>query len=434
MIRARMELRFLGILMLLAAISLPTTVLPDPAHAQASIQNTRCRRALHSGMQRLFRTTLAKQASCHRQRMLGKFSPLRNCTNPDTLPNSQILDVIEGHLLRRARNSCDGTPASLGYKSCDAPCANIPIVTFTDVGRCIGCLAKEEARVTTQDLYGTPPVPGRNTDAVRCQTTIGADNIRYATSLLTSQRRCQYLQDRGAFPASVDCRRDDVFFMFQRAREVLTRRMEDVCDFQQTSTLDGCKKESNTLDCIIDRARTSTDVLYRQVYQGEQFRGARIVFVTSEAFPAADLGGLAGADAICQAAAANSVIGLDGTFRAWLSAGNQGPATRFTKSTQPYILTNGTRVAANFDELVTLHPEVAINLDENGNEVVFERPVWSGTDMSGQPASSQVTCSGWTSGTGIGVVGLPYFIGGGLWSNAGALRCGASAHLYCFQQ
>lgn len=431
---ARGGIGLLRIVLLAAVVAVPAMVLPQPADAQLSIADTRCRRALHSGAQRLFRTTLAKQASCHRQRMLGKFSALRDCTNPDTLPNSQILDVIENHLLRRARNSCSGAPARLGYEKCEAPCQNIPIVTFTDVARCLNCQAKAEARATTESLYGRPPVPGSNTDAVRCQSAIGSENIRYVTSLLTSHRRCQYLQDRGSIPATVDCRRDDLFFMFLRAREVLQRRIRNLCDLQQVNLLDGCTDQPDTLECILDEARASSDLLYTQVYQGEELSRGRIVFVTSDAYRASQLGSLAGADALCQAAAESSELRLDGTYRAWLSAGGESPATRFNRSTAPYILPNGTQVAASFAALVATNPEVAIDLDENGKPVIFERPVWTATGADGLPSPGAVDCEDWSSDFSLGTVGLPYFIGGGIWTNAGALRCGSEAHLYCFEQ
>ena len=68
-------------------------------------------------------------------------------------------------------------------------------------------------------------------------------------------------------------------------------------------------------------------------------------FVTSATFGGA-VGGLAGADAACNAAATTG--GLPGTYMAWLTDQNaaNAPATRFTKSTLPYVLPEGTEVLA----------------------------------------------------------------------------------------
>jgi len=68
------------------------------------------------------------------------------------------------------------------------------------------------------------------------------------------------------------------------------------------------------------------------------------VFVTLSDYTG-DLGGLEGADAICEAEADDA--GLTGTYKAWLSDTNVGPDTRFTHSTVPSFLLNGYRVAAD---------------------------------------------------------------------------------------
>ncbi|MCA9638983.1 MAG: DUF4215 domain-containing protein, partial [Myxococcales bacterium] len=75
---------------------------------------------------------------------------------------------------------------------------------------------------------------------------------------------------------------------------------------------------------------------------------ARRVFVTSTLYQG-NLGGLAGADAKCQARA--QAAGLPGTFLAWLSDNTNNPNTRFTKSMGPYVLVNGTKIANNYTDL-----------------------------------------------------------------------------------
>ena len=78
------------------------------------------------------------------------------------------------------------------------------------------------------------------------------------------------------------------------------------------------------------------------------------VFVTSTIHDG-NLGGLAGADAICQARAeADGSLAAPGTYKAWLSAGGAGnsAADRLTHATVPYKLVNGTQIAADWDRLV----------------------------------------------------------------------------------
>lgn len=421
--------RIVGVLVVLVASLFEVR----PAAAELSVSDTRCRRALHSGVQRYYRTILAKQAACHRQRMVGKLSARRDCTDPEGLPSSQILDLIESHLVRRAGNDCEGSPLRLGIEACLPPCESLPVRNYGDVGRCLACQAEAQAALTTEETFGTPPVFPNSNSAVKCQASIGADTIRYATSLMTSHRNCQFLEDRGSIEPRFDCRREDLFGMFTRAREIVNRRMETRCVLASTQLLDGCSEANgDEVECIIKESDRATDVLFRQVYaRNEEFLGKR-VFITAHTYKANEIGGLVGADAICQAAAAGAESPLDGTYKAWLGDGADGPATRFNKTTLPYYRVDGGIIADSYLDLVTNHPKVAIDVDENGENVVFEMPAWTGVAADGTPLAS--TCDAWTSATGVGHVGLPYFIGGGLWTESRASNCGRRGHLYCFEQ
>jgi hypothetical protein len=207
----------------------------------------------------------------------------------------------------------------------------------------------------------------------------------------------------------------------------------------------------------------------------------KIVFVTSQLYKA-NFGGLAAADAICQATAGGA--GLKGTYKAWLSTGRRvtgsgpgidydrsiSPATRFTHSQVPYITVDGRTVAASWQALVSgqaLQPSVdgniianSINIDEHGNPIantgiVFRQwSAWTGTEFDGKGVRSTegncsgqwnigcANCSDWTIdakdqygftgftfGRGKEWTGEPYV--GGVYSY---LSCDNSAHFYCFQQ
>ena len=80
----------------------------------------------------------------------------------------------------------------------------------------------------------------------------------------------------------------------------------------------------------------------------------KIVFVTSTTY-SGNLGGLAGADAECQAQADSA--SLLGTFKAWISDSTTDATdtARFTRSIAPYLLPDGTLVANNFNHLVSGH-------------------------------------------------------------------------------
>ena len=104
--------------------------------------------------------------------------------------------------------------------------------------------------------------------------------------------------------------------------------------------------------------------------------------------------------------------GLSGTYRAWLSAGADSPANRFSNraAAGPYQLVPNPEVdggnppptvAASFADLTSCDPgtgpclEHPINRAEDG--FVFEGGVgvWTGTQADGTPAAD--TCGGWTA-------------------------------------
>jgi len=159
----------------------------------------------------------------------------------------------------------------------------------------------------------------------------------------------------------------------------------------------------------------------------------KIVFVTSATF-SGNLGGLAGADAKCQVEADGpaSVV-PSGTYLAWLSDGTDSPDTRFAKSSHPYLLPDGTRIAEDFADLTDgsiLHP---INIDSTGKTLGKQR-FWTGTNPDGTSVQPFVTCAGWVDpyASAKGLVGGT--VRAKSWSFRGTHSCTRRRHLVCFQQ
>ena len=164
------------------------------------------------------------------------------------------------------------------------------------------------------------------------------------------------------------------------------------------------------------------------------------MLVTSEMFNG-NMGGLDGADAICQGLADDA--GLAGDYMAWLSTAQDSPSTRFTQSDMPYVLVNGTVVANSWADLTDGTLASAINLTETGGQPPVGntscagggfQTVWTATLQAGQSVNANNTCSGWTS-TG----------GGSYWGRADSSNsfwtgwcsgnsCAWLSPIYCFQQ
>jgi hypothetical protein len=163
----------------------------------------------------------------------------------------------------------------------------------------------------------------------------------------------------------------------------------------------------------------------------------KTVFVTNS-LTNGHLGGLAGADAMCQAEADEPAsIVSSGIYLAWISDGEESPDTRFTKSSDPYVLPDGTNIADSYVDLTDgsiLHP---LNIDATGNTIGFQE-FWTGTISDGTSAPSSVTCNGWTADPeGIvyyGMAGRTNQTSGAWTSFAGRTGCPKQKRLACFQQ
>lgn len=154
------------------------------------------------------------------------------------------------------------------------------------------------------------------------------------------------------------------------------------------------------------------------------------MFVTST-LTLPNFGGVAGADAICVAAA--SAAGLGTSYRAFISDSTASAASRLHRSTRPYYRVDGTVqriIANNWTDLVD-GISVAIATDEYG--VPYrDGAVWTGSADNGTAVSQ--TCNDWTS-TAMGVTGMS-----GNSSAAefctwfGPRACNVRQRLYCVEQ
>ena len=162
----------------------------------------------------------------------------------------------------------------------------------------------------------------------------------------------------------------------------------------------------------------------------------KTVFITKESFKS-NLGGLTGADVKCQAEADDPAsIVPSGTYLAWLSDGTDSPDTRFTKSSHPYILPNGKKIAEDYTDLTDGSILHTINIDSTGQSLGWQQ-FWSSTNSDGTTAQNFLTCEGWTwtdtstySHAMLGHTAKKST----LWSQYTREKCRPSYRLACFQQ
>lgn len=158
---------------------------------------------------------------------------------------------------------------------------------------------------------------------------------------------------------------------------------------------------------------------------------ANLVFVTSTKHVAGSLGGLAGADAICQARA--SAAGLPGTYVAWLSTTTVDARDRLGTARGwrrpdglPFVDTQGALLNGRI-----LYPAM---VDETGARVpaLGELVI---TNTVGEGTAATTDCGGFASTAGDTFMGIPAGTTR-TWTEGDyrgqAVSCATAARLYCF--
>jgi hypothetical protein len=165
----------------------------------------------------------------------------------------------------------------------------------------------------------------------------------------------------------------------------------------------------------------------------------KTVFVLAAPVPA-DFGGLAGADQLCAQQAAGAK--LSGTYYAWLSDSAQGPFDRFSKSTVPYVLPDGSPVAEDWDALRVSGPATPIDMNASGVRLEGDDDtrVWSGTGPDGRSEDfngASNFCTNWSRKVMDDFTYVGYLRERDkefAWTRAAFLPCTGTGLLYCVQQ
>jgi hypothetical protein len=168
---------------------------------------------------------------------------------------------------------------------------------------------------------------------------------------------------------------------------------------------------------------------------------SRIIFTTSTSNHNGNLGGLVGADAICQALADDpSAIVPAGEYVALLSTSDVPASGRIVHSSRPVVRPDGAPVAASSAELfgcraggctVDFSLINSPSIDEKGE--LAQDFVWTGSFWDGL-AGANGQCSAWTSDdVGIGLEGISTSAGSD-WMALQNSTCSAEKALYCLQR
>ncbi len=213
----------------------------------------------------------------------------------------------------------------------------------------------------------------------------------------------------------------------------------------------GCQQRCGWMGpgCVVDDGDCddSDDTIYPKIgyvdhevgvdtnCDGEIDDDFKYIFVTSSDHNG-NLGGLAGADAICQALA--DAAGLPtATYKAWLSTStvNANDPGRLTHSSIPYANTNFQIVAHDWADLVDGSLDAPVYYDEMAHKM--GSAVWTGTSTAGLAEGYSNYCNDWTIGSSDSAqIGYSHE-SDSRWTRRedAQIACwGGDEHLYCLEQ
>jgi hypothetical protein len=141
-----------------------------------------------------------------------------------------------------------------------------------------------------------------------------------------------------------------------------------------------------------------------------------------------NLGGVAGADALCNTLATTAKLG--GTYRAWVSVTGADAIDHVT-STGPWHLVTGELVAPNKAMLTSGSLKHLIDKDEKGaTPPLAEDRTWTATGANGRYVGPD--CAQWT-GAGSGLAGEARNNNAGKWTDLASEACASVNRIYCFE-
>jgi len=265
----------------LAIVTLLLLAASAPAQTRQDYDRAQCRLSFGNSVRDLAAVTALRVQTCHRQRMQGKLSPAIACNDPSTWSAAGYptgAATMARDLSRYAAESAHcsagiATPPDAGYSHCPAPCQQLPVTSFAELGECLACVTFSAGLPALSDLLGTPPAPGVRAPR-KCQETIGRGVVRYVNKRMNLQHGCQFLKEVAkAELVSSDCRdasgaNHPYSARSERAGAKLRKQIERRCATADTiAALDTCAGDSAGLAaCVLAAADAWTDTLFDSIY------------------------------------------------------------------------------------------------------------------------------------------------------------------------
>jgi hypothetical protein len=249
--------------------SLAAAALPQPASAQFTDAELKCRSAISKGGGKYAKTVQKAITGCHANR--DKNGP--DSTDCNDVETADIKDKVPAAVIKfdtTIETKClSGTPSDVLFDDCPSPCDGIDITGFNNLSACLVCLTDANEEAWTESAYGSPLAPMVNSDQASCHKAITKNGSKLFNTVIKAVAKCQSTEEKGGSQTVSDCISNPDFASltdeaYNKARVGIQNGCEGV---PLTSALDPCGGEITVFDmavCVVDAARMSALELVTQ--------------------------------------------------------------------------------------------------------------------------------------------------------------------------
>jgi hypothetical protein len=248
-----------GLLFVAAAIAPAHAAYPTHTGPYNSVDQ-KCRGAIAKAFEKTVKSAAKVSSSCHKSRNTGSVSATVNCNTLDSLnadskgtfakQQQKLKDAIEKSCTLVGATGASGGRAQLDeFYSCPQPCSTSqgvgnPMTSFTELGKCLACLAGDIVTRHHDDVLGNPTVVSLGDADIACHAEIAKNYDKFLQTIVKEHNGCQKGQDKEGNTELTPCDTSDAKGKIAGAKTAAEAAVDAACAAATLSDLDSCDNAS----------------------------------------------------------------------------------------------------------------------------------------------------------------------------------------------
>jgi len=244
----------------------------------------KCRTAIAKAFSRAISTGDKVSTGCHKDRNKGgKVAPGVDCNVLDVAEadSKEKFAKAQAKLVSTAEKKCAkaGPGARHELVSCPEPCSSTPgdggapitnpMAGYTEVGRCLACMARGIVESRAAVILGSPAAPLADSAEQKCHQAIGKGYGKHLATLFKERTKCQKDADKALEHDITACSTADPKQKISKALTKASDAIDASCAGVDLLAMDSCSIVSigDLQTCLADENNTVGDAAFPQHYQ-----------------------------------------------------------------------------------------------------------------------------------------------------------------------